>query len=50
MSHNFGQNCWDICASLGPHFSESDYHLISPYNFSLESNIEVMRIKELITN
>ena len=29
---------------------KSDYHLISPYNVTLESNIKVMRIKEMITN
>ena len=28
----------------------SDYHLISPHNITLESNIRVMRIKEKITN
>ena len=27
----------------------SDQHLISPYNITQESNIEVMRIKEMIT-
>ena len=26
-----------------------DQHLISPYNFTPESNIKVMRIKEMIT-
>ena len=29
---------------------KSDQHLISPYNISPESNIKVMRIKEMITN
>ena len=28
----------------------SDQHLISPYNITPESNIEVTRIKEMITN
>ena len=28
----------------------SDYNLISPYNITLESLIEAMRIKEMITN
>ena len=28
----------------------SDYHLISPWNITSKSHIEVMRIKELITN
>ena len=27
----------------------SDQHLFSPYNITLESNIEVMRIREMIT-
>ena len=30
--------------------SESDWHLTSPYNFTPESHIKVMRIKEMITN
>ena len=28
---------------------KSDLHLISPYNISPDSNIKVMRIKEMIT-
>ena len=27
---------------------KSDWHLISPYHITIESNIKVMRIKELI--
>ena len=29
---------------------KSDQHLISPYNITLESNIKVVRIKEIIAN
>ena len=29
---------------------KSDLHLISPYNITTESHINVMRIKEMITN
>ena len=29
---------------------ESDKHLISPFNITPESNIKVMRIKEMIIN
>ena len=28
----------------------TDQHLISPYNITLESNIKVMRIKEMVLN
>ena len=28
----------------------TDQHLISPYNITLESNIKVMRIKEMVIN
>ena len=35
---------------VNPLTPKSDQHLISPYNISLESNIKVMRIKEMITN
>ena len=35
---------------LNPKTPKNDWHLISPYNISLESNIKVMRIKEMITN
>ena len=30
--------------------TKGDWHLISPYRITLESNVEVMRIKEMITN
>ena len=30
--------------------TKGDGHLISPYRITLESNVEVMRIKEMITN
>ena len=30
--------------------SKSDLHLIPPYNITTESHINVMRIKEMITN
>ena len=29
---------------------KSDYHLISPYFITSESNMKVMRIEEMITN
>ena len=29
--------------------SKSDWHLISPHNVSLESHMELMRIKEMVT-
>ena len=35
---------------LNPLTPKSDQHLISPYNITPESNIKVMRIKEMITN
>ena len=35
---------------LNPKTPKSDWRLISPYNIILESNIKVMRIKEMITN
>ena len=28
---------------------KSDYHLISPNNFTFESHVKVMKIKEMIT-
>ena len=34
------------CNPLNP---KSDLHLISPYNITPESNIKVMRIKEMVT-
>ena len=37
-------------ACLNPSTPKSDWHLISPYNVNPESNIKVMRIKEVITN
>ena len=33
-----------------PFNPESDWHLISPYNISPESNIKIMRIREMINN
>ena len=33
-----------------PLVPKSDWHLISPYNITTESHINVMRIKEMITN
>ena len=35
---------------MNPLTPKSDQHLISPYNITLESNIKVMRIEEMITN
>ena len=39
-----------IIRFVNPSSPESDSHLISLYNISSESNIRVMRIKEMITN
>ena len=35
---------------LNPLTLKSDQHLISPYNITSESHINVTRIKEMITN
>ena len=35
---------------INPLTPKSDWHLISPYCITPESNIKVMRIKEMITN
>ena len=35
---------------LNPLTPKSDQHLISPYNITPESNIKVMRVKQMITN
>ena len=35
---------------LNPLTLKSDQHLISPYNITPESNMKVMRIKEMITS
>ena len=45
-------NSSDLCVlpSFNPLTPESDQHLISPYNITHETHIEVMRIKEMITN
>ena len=39
-----------MCTVINTLISESDQHLISPLNITLESNIKVMRIKEMIIN
>ena len=39
-----------IICLVNPSTPKSDQHLISLYNISSESNIRVMRIKEMITN
>ena len=36
--------------SLHPLTPKSDQHIISPYSITTESHINVMRIKEMITN
>ena len=36
--------------STPQHLPKGDQHLISPYNITPESNINVTRIKEMITN
>ena len=47
--HNLGGRL--ICGKrINPLTPKSDWHLISPYNITIESNISVMRIKEMITN
>ena len=35
---------------INPLTTMSDQHLISPYNITIESHINVMRKKEMITN
>ena len=35
---------------FNPQTPDSDWHLLSPYNITLESNIQVTRIKEMITH
>ena len=39
-----------MCTANNTLIPESDYHLISPFIITPESNIEVMRIKEMIIN
>ena len=47
--HNLGGRL--ICGKrINPLTPKSDWHLISPYNITTESHINVMRIKEMITN
>ena len=42
---------WEMVGlRLNPLTPKSDKHLISPYNITTESHINVMRIKEMITN
>ena len=36
--------------TFNPLTPKSDQHLISPYNVIPESNIKVMKVKEMITN
>ena len=40
----------EVSCPKNPLTHKSDWHLISPYCITPESNIKVMRIKELITN
>ena len=35
---------------FNPQTPDSDWYLLSPYNIALESNIQVTRIKEMITD
>ena len=39
-----------IIVTINPLTSKSDWHVISPYNFTPESHSMVMRIKEMISN
>ena len=41
---------WGKFEFLNPLTPKSDQHLISPYNITTESHINVRRIKEMITN
>ena len=41
---------WGKFEFLNPLTPKSDQHLISPYNITTESHINVRRIKEIITN
>ena len=44
--------CFIFCGEIyvNPLTPKSDWHLISPYNITSESNIKITRIKEMITN
>ena len=49
MNHKVKQN-GILPTRLNPLTLKSDWHLISPYSITPESNIQVMRIMEMITN
>ena len=44
------QEAYKMCTVVNTFIPESDWHLISPFNIIPESNIKVMRIKEMIIN
>ena len=47
---NFNSGLSILTGTINPLTSKSDWHLISLYHITPESNIEVKRMKELITN
>ena len=42
------QGAYKMCTVINTLIPEIDKHLISPFNITPESNIEVMRIKEMM--
>ena len=51
MDPVLSSHLWEMVGlRLNPLTPKSDLHLISPYNITTESHINVMRIKEMITN
>ena len=50
FSTTFDEDSVESRGLLNPLIPEHDKHLISPNNITSESHIEVMRIKEMITN
>ena len=45
-----GETRYQSCVRFNPLTPKSDKHLISPSNITTESHINVMKIKEMITN
>ena len=44
------QGAYKMCTVINPLIPGSDQHLISPFNITPESNIKVIRMKEMIIN
>ena len=49
LNSEWGTSPPDVQVSINPLTPKCDWHLISPYNVTPESNIKVIRIKETIT-